>query len=340
MTLAACFGWYEGFARDYTYQAGFTSSHLFIGRAHQNKQIQKNAVQDEGLVSQSLSAVEKLRNDIALQRDLSLRSISTTKKKISKSLENLQSITSEEIKREPEKAKPLINQATALIERKQRQNFATELLQRAYSLDPLDPVLLRKLGAAEIRTRQYEAALKRFAVALRIEPTKPETWLGYGDAMAMQPVGAASEVEPIESAVQAHLAGYWFSLDRSELIRRLNTEPRPFTTERNTKMDLSAKLALHRIAKVDSQITDTLPPLPDLSAFKDFAQKFLEYSEKNMNRQSYEEARAYALNTLAISPDNKDATRILRSIESIERGEKPEGPSAWSRFKKWIKNIF
>lgn len=340
VTLVACFGWYEGFARDYTYQAGFTSSHLFIGRAHQNKQIQKNAIQDEGLVSQSLSAVEKLRNDIAQQRDLSLRSVSITKKKISKSLENLQSITSEEIKRDPEKAKPLINQATALIERKQRQNFATELLQRAYSLDPLDPVLLRKLGAAEIRTQQYEAALKRFAVALRIEPTKPETWLGYGDAMAMQRVDEASEVEPIESAIQAHLAGYWFSLDRNELIRRLNTEPRPFTNERNTKMDLSAKLALHRIAKVDSQITDALPPLPDLSAFKGYAQKFLEYSEKNMNRQSYEEARAYALNTLAIAPDNKDATRILRNIESIERGEKPEGPSAWSRFKKWIKNLF
>ncbi len=340
MTLVACYGWYQGFARDYTYQAGFTSSHLFIGTAQQNKQLQKNAVHDEGLVSQSLSAVEKLRTGIAHQRDLSLNAASTTKKKISKSLENLQSITSDEIKRDPEKAKPLINQANALIERKQRQNFATELLQRAYTLDPLDPVLLKKLGAAEIRTKQYEAALKRFAVALRVEPTKPETWLGYGDAMAMQPADEGFEVEPIESAIQAHLAGYWFALDRGEVIRRLNTEPRPFTNERNTKMDLSAKLAIHRIAKVDSQMTETLPPLPELSAFKSYAPKFLAHSEKYMNMQSYEEARAYALNTLAIAPDNADAIGILKRIAAIERGEKPEGPSLWSRFKKWLKSIF
>lgn len=340
MTLLACYGWYEGFARDYTYQAGFTSSHLFIGNAHQNKQLQKDAVRDQGLVSQSLSAVERLRNDLAQQRDLSLRSVSTTKKKISKSLENLQSITSDEITRDPEKAKPLISQANALIERKQRQNFATELLQRAYTLDPLDPVLLKKLGAAEIRTKQYEAALKRFAVALRIEPTKPDTWMGYGDAMAMQPADEGAEVEPIESAIQAHLAGYWFALDRDEVIRRLTAEPRPYTNERNTKMDLSAKLALHRIAKVDSQITDKLPPLPDLSTFKSYAPKFLEHSEKNMNKQSYEEARAYALNTLAIAPENKEAISILKRIAAIERGEKPEGPSAWSRFKKWIKSLF
>ena len=340
MTLLVCYGWHEGFAKDYTYQAGFTSSHLFIGVAHQNKQVQKNAVLDEGLVSQSLSAVERLRSDIAQQRDLSLRSVANTKKKISKSLENLQSVQSDEIKRDPEKAKPLINQATALIDRKQRQNFATELLQRAYSLDPLDPVLLRKLGAAEVRTRQYEPALKRFAVALRIEPTKTENWRGYGDAMAMQPVDEASEVELIESSIQAHLAGYWFALDRNEVIRRLNTEPRPFSSERNTKMDLSAKIAIHRIAKLDSQITEALPPLPDLSAYKGFARKFLEHSEKSMNKQSYEEARAYAWNTLAIAPENKEAISILRKIESIERGEKPDGPSLWSRLKNWFKSLF
>jgi hypothetical protein len=105
-------------------------------------------------------------------------------------------------------------------------------------------------------------------------------------------------------------------------------------------MDLSAKLAIHRIAKVDSQMTETLPPLPELSAFKSYAPKFLEHSEKYMNMQSYEEARAYAMNTLAIAPDNADAVGILKRIAAIERGEKPEGPSLWSRFKKWLKSIF
>lgn len=340
LTLAVCYAWYEGVSRDYTYQTGFTSSHLFIGKAHQNKQLQNDEIQDGGLASQALPAIAQLRQEVAQQKDLSLRAIPLTKKKIAKSIEKLQTPLSEEIKRHPEKAKPLIQQASALIERKQRQNFATELLQRAYALDPLDPVLLRKLGAAEVRTHQYDSALTRFAVALRIEPTKPDNWLGYADAMAMQPETEDLAVVQLESSIEAHLTGYWFALDRKEVLRRLNTEPRPFTNEKNTKMDLTAKIAIHRIARVDSQISEELPPLPDLSSFKAYAPKFLEHAEKSMARQSYEEARAHAFNTLAIASDNKAAMVVLRKIEAIERGEKPEGPGVWARFKSWLKRLF
>jgi tetratricopeptide (TPR) repeat protein len=246
----------------------------------------------------------------------------------------------EDITRNSEKAKPLIAQASALLDRKQRQNYATELLQRAYSLDPLDPSLLKKLGAAEVKTQQYEAALSKFAIAIRIEPTKPENWLGYAEAMAMQPAAESLQVVPIESSIQAHLTGYWFSKDRKEYLQRLNLEPRPFTNERNTKMDLSAKLALHRIAKVDAQIKQELTQLPDLSAFKDFEDKFLKFSENSMGQQSYEEARAHALNALSFNQDNKAALSILKKIEAIENGAKPEGPGLWYRFKNWIKSFF
>ena len=105
-------------------------------------------------------------------------------------------------------------------------------------------------------------------------------------------------------------------------------------------MDLSAKLAMHRIANLDSQIKQDLAQLPELSRFKDFSQKFLDYSEKSMQKQSYDEARAHALNSLAIDPDNKTALSILNKIEAIERGEKPEGPSLWTRFKNWLKSFF
>ena len=340
LTSLACYTWQEGFANDYTYQTGFTSSHLFIGKARQNNQIKPDTIQDKGLAAQSATAVAQLRNEVALQRDLSLASAETTKKKIGKSIERLQSIPVEDITRNIEKAKPLITQASALIERKQRQNFATELLQRAYSLDPLDPALLKKLGTAELKTQQYESALSRFAIALRIEPTKPDNWLGYADAMAMQAFEDSLEVIPIESSIQAHLTGYWFALNKKEFLQRLSVEPRTFSNERLTKMDLSAKLAIHRIAKLDSQLKKDLTQLPELSAFKDFAQKFLDYSEKSMQRQSYEEARAHALNTLSFIPDNKTAMNILKKIEAIERGEKPEGLSLWTRFKNWLKSFF
>lgn len=340
LTILACYTWQEGFANDYTYQTGFTSSHLFIGQARQNNQIKPDAIQDKGLAAQSATAVAQLRNEVALQRDLSLASAETAKKKVSKSIEKLQSIPVEEITRNAEKAKPLIAQANALIERKQRQNFATELLQRAYSLDPLDPALLKKLGAAELKTQQYESALSRFAIALRIEPTKPDNWLGYADAMAMQSFEDSLEVIPIESSIQAHLTGYWFALDKKEFLQRLSVEPRPFSNERVTKMDLSAKLAMHRIANLDSQIKQDLAQLPELSRFKDFSQKFLDYSEKSMHKQSYEEARAHVSNSLAIDPDNQTALSILNKIEAIERGEKPEGPSLWTRFKNWLKSFF
>jgi len=340
LTILACYTWQEGFANDYTYQTGFTSSHLFIGQARQNNQIKPDAIQDKGLAAQSATAVAQLRNEVALQRDLSLASAETAKKRVSKSIERLQSIPVEDITRNAEKAKPLIAQASALIERKQRQNFATELLQRAYSLDPLDPALLKKLGAAELKTQQYESALSRFAIALRIEPTKPDNWLGYADAMAMQAFEDSLEVIPIESSIQAHLTGYWFALDKKEFLQRLSVAPRPFSNDRITKMDLSAKLAIHRIAKLDSQTRQDLVRLPELSTFKDFAQKFLDYSEKSMQKQSYEEARVHALNSLAINPDNKTALGILKKIEAIERGEKPEGPSLWTRFKNWLKSFF
>jgi tetratricopeptide (TPR) repeat protein len=340
LTTLACYTWQEGFANDYTYQTGFTSSHLFIGKARQNNQIKSDTIQDKGLAAQSATAVAQLRNEVALQRDLSLASAETTKKKVGKSIEKLQSIPVEDITRNAEKAKPLITQASALIERKQRQNFATELLQRAYSLDPLDPALLKKLGTAELKTQQYESALSRFAIALRIEPTKPDNWLGYADAMAMQAFEDSLEVIPIESSIQAHLTGYWFALNKKEFLQRLSVEPRTFSNERLTKMDLSAKLAIHRIAKLDSQLKKDLTQLPELSAFKDFAQKFLDYSEKSMLRQSYEEARAHALNTLSFIPDNKTALNILKKIEAIERGEKPEGLSLWTRFKNWLKSFF
>jgi len=340
LTTLACYTWQEGFANDYTYQTGFTSSHLFIGKARQNNQIKPDTIQDKGLAAQSATAVAQLRNEVALQRDLSLASAETTKKKVGKSIERLQSIPVEDITRNIEKAKPLITQASALIERKQRQNFATELLQRAYSLDPLDPALLKKLGTAELKTQQYESALSRFAIALRIEPTKPDNWLGYADAMAMQAFEDSLEVIPIESSIQAHLTGYWFALNKKEFLQRLSVEPRTFSNERLTKMDLSAKLAIHRIAKLDSQLKKDLTQLPELSALKDFAQKFLDYSEKSMQRQSYEEARAHALNTLSFIPDNKTAMNILKKIEAIERGEKPESPSLWTRFKNWLKSFF
>lgn len=340
LTILTCYTWQEGFANDYTYQTGFTSSHLFIGKARQNNQIKPEAIPDRGLAAQSAMAVAQLRNEVALQRDLSLASAETAKKKIGKSIEKLQAIPVENITRNTEKAKPLIAQASALIERKQRQNFATELLQRAYSLDPLDPVLLNKLGAAELKTQQYESALSRFAIALRIEPTKPNNWLGYADAMAMQAFEDSLEVIPIEFSIQAHLTGYWFALNKKEFLQRLSIEPRPFSNEKITKMDLSAKLALHRIAKLDYQIKQDLTQLPEMSAFKDFSQKFLDYSERSMQKQSYEEARAHALNSLAINPDNKTALSILAKIEAIERGEKPEGPSLWTKFKNWLKSFF
>jgi tetratricopeptide (TPR) repeat protein len=340
LTLLACYVWQEGFANDYNYQAGFTSSHLFIGKARHNYQIKPSDIQDKGLAPQSATAVAKLRSEISQQRDLSLESVETIKKTVGKSVEKLQSMPLEEITRHPEKAKPLIAQASALLERNQRQNFATELLQRAYSLDPLDPSLLKKLGAAEMKTQQYELALSRYAIALRIEPTKPDNWLGYADAMAMQPSEESLQVIPIESSIQAHLAGYWFAQDKKEFIKRLKVEPRPFTTEHNTKMDLSSKLALHRIARVDSQIKIELSQLPNMLAFKNFEGNFLEYAEKTMNMQSFEEARAHALNTLAFNPDNKTALRILKEIEAIELGAKPEKPGLWYRFINWIKSFF
>ena len=75
-------------------------------------------------------------------------------------------------------------------------------------------------------------------------------------------------------------------------------------------------------------------------AFKNFEGNFLEYAEKTMNMQSFEEARAHALNTLAFNPDNKAALRILKEIEAIELGAKPEKPGLWYRFKNWIKSFF
>ena len=158
--------------------------------------------------------------------------------------------------------------------------------------------------------------------------------------MAMQAFEDSLEVIPIESSIQAHLTGYWFALNKKEFLQRLSVEPRTFSNERLTKMDLSAKLAIHRIAKLDSKLKKDLTQLPELSAFKDFAQKFLDYSEKSMQRQSYEEARAHALNTLSFIPDNKTAMNILKKIEAIERGEKPEGLSLWTRFKNWLKSYF
>ena len=84
-------------------------------------------------------------------------------------------------------------------------------------------------------------------------------------------------------------------------------------------------------------------PLKSLNVSYPFSRAlptFLDYSEKSMQRQSFEEARAHALNSLAVSPDNKTALNILKKIEAIERGEKPEVPGLWTRFKNWLKKFF
>ena len=335
----------HGFSQDHKFATGFISSQLFLGEGRTNKQLQASDIPEELQAEQAHEKIAQIRTQIARQADLSVQNAPEVLRQVGGAIEQLKQLPSAfEVERQPDQAQKLRDQAIVLLDRNQRINFAKELLQRAFTLDPLDPELLRRLGDAEWKTALPINALQRFLLVLRLEPTKPENWLGYAKSLAVQ--AKTKEALSIDQSVQANLAGYWFSADRNKAINKLTELAQASEKGLQARATLAAILSLNRIAHYDkgSTLGSQTQPLPNSRAFESFSTKFLAQAKEDMAAQSWLSAKAFAEYTLVTEPNNetsksKQAQSIIQEVDRILSGQPSKPPTIWGRIWNWFKSL-